>query len=140
MNVVGWINGTRTPARYIVITAHYDHLGCRNGQVFNGADDNASGTAALFALAKYFSVNRPANSLIFAALDAEEIGLHGARRSSSQPPVEALGARAQLNMDMIGRDPNNLLYVAGTHQLPFLKPFIERVAAKAPRQAGDGAR
>ena len=52
MNVIGWLNGTRTPARYIVITAHYDHLGVRNGQVFNGADDNASGTAALFTLAQ----------------------------------------------------------------------------------------
>ncbi len=132
VNVIGWLNGTRTPARYIVITAHYDHLGVRNEQVFNGADDNASGTAALFTLASYFSKNRTGNSLIFAALDAEEIGLHGAAAFVKQPPVEAPALVLNLNMDMIGRDPNNLLYVAGSHQMPFLKPFIERVAAKAP--------
>ena len=77
-NVIGRIDGTGKTGRYIVITAHYDHIGMRNGQVFNGADDNASGTAALFALGKYFSANRPANSLIFAALDGEEAGLRGA--------------------------------------------------------------
>ena len=86
VNVVGWINGSKSPARYLVVTAHYDHLGSRGGQVFNGADDNASGTAALFALAKYFSVNRPAHSLILAALDAEEVGLHGATAFVRQPP------------------------------------------------------
>ena len=132
VNVVGWLNGTKSPARYIVITAHYDHLGVRNGQVFNGADDNASGTAALFTLASYFGKNRTANSLIFAALDAEEIGLHGAAAFVKQPPVEASALVLNLNMDMIGRDPNNLLYVSGSHQMPFLKPFLERVAAKAP--------
>ena len=70
--------------------------------------------------------------MIFAALDAEEIGLRGAEAFVKQPPVEASALVLNLNMDMIGRDPNNLLYVAGSHQMPFLKPFIERVAAKAP--------
>ena len=78
-NVVGRIDGTAAPGRYIVVSAHYDHIGVRNGQVFNGADDNASGTAALFALARHFSANRPRHSLIFAAFDAEESGLRGAR-------------------------------------------------------------
>jgi Zn-dependent M28 family amino/carboxypeptidase len=132
VNVVGWINGSKSPARYLVITAHYDHLGVRNGTVFNGADDNASGTAALFTLAKYFNANRTAHSLIFAALDAEEVGLRGAQAFVKQPPVEASALILNLNMDMIGRDPNNLLYVVGTHQLGFLKPYIERVAARAP--------
>jgi Zn-dependent M28 family amino/carboxypeptidase len=131
VNVVGWINGSQSPARYLVVTAHYDHLGSRGGQVFNGADDNATGTAALFALAKYFSVNRPAHSLIFAALDAEEVGLHGATAFVRQPPVEASALVLNVNMDMIGRDPSNLLYVSGTHRLTFLKPYVERVAAKA---------
>ena len=131
VNVVGWINGSTSPARYLVVTAHYDHLGNRGGQVFNGADDNASGTAALFALAKYFSVNRPVHSLIFAALDAEEVGLHGATAFVRQPPVEASALILNVNMDMIGRDPKNLLYAAGGYQMPFLKPYIERVAAGA---------
>jgi len=132
VNVVGHIEGTRTPRRYIVITAHFDHVGVRNGEVFNGADDNASGTAALFALATYFSAHKPANSLIFAAFDAEESGLRGARAFVAAPPVAASSLIVNLNMDMIGRDPDNLLYVAGTYAQPFLKPFIERIAAKAP--------
>jgi Zn-dependent M28 family amino/carboxypeptidase len=132
VNVIGRIDGSRTPRKYIVVTAHYDHLGTRNGEVFNGADDNASGTAALFAVAKYFSVNTPANSLIFAAFDAEESGLRGARAFVAAPPVDVASIVINLNMDMIGRDPNDLLYVAGTRQQIFLKPMIERIAKDAP--------
>jgi Zn-dependent M28 family amino/carboxypeptidase len=131
-NVIGRIEGTRSRDRYIVISAHYDHIGVRNGQVANGADDNASGTAALFALAKYFTANRPANSLIFAAFDAEESGLRGARAFVASPPVPLESMAINLNMDMIGRDPNDLLYVVGTRAQPFLKPLIARVQARAP--------
>lgn len=131
VNVIGHVTGTRQPDRFIVLTAHYDHLGVRNGVTFNGADDNASGTAALFALAGYFVANPPAHSLIFAALDAEEAGLRGARHFVAQPPVPASALVINLNIDMIGRDPNNLLYVVGTVAQPALKPVIERVAATA---------
>jgi hypothetical protein len=131
VNVLGLIEGRNT-SRYIVITAHYDHIGVRNGEVFNGADDNASGTAALFALAKYFSTRKPANSLLFVAFDAEEGGLRGARAFVAKPPVPVESLIINLNMDMIGRDPKDILYVAGTAPQPFLKPFIERIAAKAP--------
>ena len=132
VNVIGQIVGTKFPNRYIVVSAHYDHIGVRDGVVFNGADDNASGTAGLFALAKFFSTNKPANTIIFAAFDAEETGLRGARAFVAKPPVALTAIGINLNMDMIGRDPNNLLYVVGTLAQPFLKPFIERVAAKAP--------
>src|SRR6185503_14518909 len=132
VNVIGRIEGTRNRDRYIVVTAHYDHIGVRNGQVANGADDNASGTAALFALGKYFSTHRPANSLILAAFDGEESGLRGARAFVASPPVPADSLTVNLNMDMIGRDHNDLLYVVGTTSQPFLKPFIGRIAAKAP--------
>jgi Zn-dependent M28 family amino/carboxypeptidase len=132
VNVIGRIDGTGQPRRYIVISAHYDHIGVRNDVVFNGADDNASGTAALFALGKYFSTHKPANSLLFVAFDGEEAGLRGARAFVAKPPVDASTIVINLNMDMIGRDPNDLLYVVGTRQQPFLKPFIERIAAKAP--------
>lgn len=131
VNVLGVITGTRTPDRYIVITAHYDHIGVRNGAVFNGANDNASGTAALFALGEYFTAHPPAHSLIFAALDAEESGLQGARRFMAAPPVPLTQLMLNINMDMIGRDANNLLYVVGTHTQPFLKPTIEQIAAAA---------
>jgi len=131
VNILGYISGTREPQRYIVITTHYNHIKMRNGVTFNGADDNASGTAALFALATHFAANPPAHSLVFAALDAEESGLRGARHFVAQPPVDAAALLINLNMDMIGRDANNLLYVVGTHAQPALKPVIEGVAASA---------
>jgi len=131
VNVIGLIEG-RDKSRYIVITAHYDHIGVRNGEVFNGADDNASGTAALFALGKYFKTHTPANSLIFVAFDGEESGLRGARAFVAKPPVAVESMIINLNMDMIGRDPKDLLYVVGTRQQTFLKPFIERIAKDAP--------
>lgn len=132
VNVVGLLPGRRQPAVYIVITAHYDHLGVRNGEVFNGADDNASGTAALFAVASAFRNSRPDHSLLFVALDAEESGLRGARAFVETPPVPREAMRLNINMDMIGRDPDDKLYVAGTFAQPFLVPVIEQIAKGAP--------
>jgi hypothetical protein len=131
INVVGHVDGTNTQ-RFIVVSAHYDHIGTRNGVVFNGADDNASGTAALFAVAKYFAAHRPANSLLFVAFDGEESGLRGSEAFVKQPPVDAHAMAIDLNMDMIGRDPNDKLFVVGTYLQPFLKPLIEKLAAEAP--------
>jgi Zn-dependent M28 family amino/carboxypeptidase len=130
-NVVGYVVGTDAPDRYIVITAHFDHVGVRDGVVFNGADDNASGTAALFALGEYFSGNRPAHSIVFAAVDGEEGGLRGARAFVADPPVPLSSIALNLNLDMIGRDPDDLLYAVGTFHYPFLKPYLEGVARTA---------
>jgi len=132
VNVVARIDGKLQPRRYIVISAHYDHLGVRNGRVFNGADDNASGTAALFAIAEYFSKRQPDNSLIFAAFDAEEGGLFGSRAFVQRPPVAANQLALNLNADMIGREPSDRLFVVGAALQPFLKPSIVAIAAKAP--------
>jgi Zn-dependent M28 family amino/carboxypeptidase len=132
VNVIGQIEGKRTPRRYIVVSAHYDHLGVRNGVVFNGADDNASGTAALFAVAKYFATHQPENSLILAAFDAEEAGLQGSKAFLRQPPVEARLLALNINADMIGRDPHDKLFVVGTARQPFLRPYIVALAKKAP--------
>ena len=132
VNVVGKIDGTSRRDRYIVLSAHYDHIGPRNGQVSNGADDNASGTAALFAAAAYFSVHRPATSIIFAAFDAEEAGLQGSKAFVSQPPVPIGSIAINVNLDMIGRDPADKLFAVGVRLNPFLKPYIESVAARAP--------
>src|SRR4051812_42438965 len=83
-NIIGVLRGTRFPDQYIVISAHYDHIGYAGGggscraigadSICNGADDDGSGTAALLNLAKYFVANRPAHSIIFASFDAEESG------------------------------------------------------------------
>src|SRR5690606_30456084 len=86
-NVVGMVRGTDDPDEYIVVTAHFDHLGRQGNQVYHGADDNASGTAGLIELARYFAAHPPEHSMIFAALDAEEHGLLGARHFVADPPV-----------------------------------------------------
>ena len=130
VNVVGHIDGARSG--YLVVSAHYDHIGVRNGVVFNGADDNASGTAALFAVAKYFSAHKPSHTLIFAAFDGEEAGLRGANAFVAKPPVDASTIVVDVTMDMIGRDPNDKLFAVGTRVNPFLKPYLEKVAADAP--------
>jgi Zn-dependent M28 family amino/carboxypeptidase len=132
VNVVGRIDGKQSARRYIVVSAHYDHIGMRNGQVFNGADDNASGTAALFAIGKYFNEHRPANSLIVAAFDGEESGTRGSRAFVKAPPVAITSIVVNVNLDMIGRDPDDKLYAVGTHAYAFLKPYLERVAVAAP--------
>ena len=64
VNIVGVVRGRRAPDRYIVISAHFDHLGVRDGQIFNGADDNASGVAALLAVAARLSANPPEHSMV----------------------------------------------------------------------------
>jgi hypothetical protein len=132
VNVVGTIDGRRRPRRYIVVSAHYDHIGTVNGDVANGADDNASGTAALFALGRYFSAHQPENSLIFAAFDGEEAGLRGSREFVRAPPVEASALIVDVNMDMIGREYDNRLFAVGTAANPFLRPVLEGVARTAP--------
>ena len=68
-----------------MITAHYDHLGMRDGVLYPGADDNASGVAALLAAARYFAANPPRHPMMFAALDGEEDGLRGARALIDSP-------------------------------------------------------
>lgn len=127
-NLLGVIEGTARPGRYIVVTAHYDHVGIRDGLVFNGADDNATGVAALLAVAAHFVRNPPETSLIIAALDAEEGGLHGARAFLRSEVVKRDAIVMNVNVDMLGRDANNILYAAGTHHYPALKPLLENVA------------
>jgi Zn-dependent M28 family amino/carboxypeptidase len=132
VNVLGRIEGRSRPARHIVVSAHYDHIGIRNGTIFNGADDNASGTAALFAIAKYFDRRTPANSLIFAAFDAEEIGRQGSQAFVAKPPVSLDSIALNLHLDMIGREPDKRLFVVGTALFPFLRPHIESAARRSP--------
>ncbi len=82
-NILGWIKGTQHPEKYIVISAHYDHLGKIGDSTYFGASDNASGTACILAMAKYFKQHPYSYSLIFAAFDAEETGIKGARHFTS---------------------------------------------------------
>ena len=123
--------------KFIVITAHYDHVGIQNGQIYNGADDNASGTAALFAIASYFKKNRPEHSLIFVALDAEEMGLQGARHFVANLPVAKDAILLNVNMDMLSRSEKGELYAAGTYHYPQFKPAeaVQKRHGQAPARA-----
>lgn len=128
-NVLGMIPGTRVSDRYIVVTAHYDHLGVHNGDIFNGADDNASGVATMLALAAELKRQAPEHSVLFVALDGEETGLLGARQFVEAPAVPLASMTLNLNFDMTARaDTDGHLWITGTYQHPELKPILERIS------------
>ena len=127
-NVVGYIEGKKYKDRYLVVSAHYDHEGVKDGEIYNGADDNASGTAALFALAEYFKKKRPSHTIVFAAFDGEESGLRGARAFVDAPPVAKEKIALNVNLDMISHNDKSELYAVGTYHYPQLKPALERAA------------
>lgn len=131
VNFVGKIDGSKSASKYIVITAHYDHVGIQKGKVYNGADDNASGTAALFAIGSYFKKNRPEHTLIFAAFDAEEKGLQGARHFVANLPVAKESILLNINMDMLSRNDKGELYAAGAFYYPQFKSMLVAAQKKA---------
>lgn len=116
----------------MVISAHYDHLGVRDGQVYPGADDNASGVAVLVALARQCRQTPWTHDAVFAAFDAEELGLHGARAFVSAPPLPRERIRLNVNFDMISRSDKRELYVAGIYHRPDMKPALDSAASRAP--------
>jgi len=131
VNVVAMVRGADT-GRVLVVSAHYDHLGTSGGQVYNGADDNASGTAATLAMAEYFAMHRPRHSIIFAFFDGEELGMPGARAFVKSPPVPVARIAADVNLDMVSRLDKHELYAAGASHFPFFRPLLEATAAVAP--------
>ncbi|GAB5537115.1 MAG: M20/M25/M40 family metallo-hydrolase [Rubricoccaceae bacterium] len=132
VNLVGRIPGTVHPQRVLVVTAHYDHLGVRRGEIYNGADDNASGVAALLDVARRFTEAPPKHTIIFVAFDAEEQGLVGARHFVANSPVPLGAILATVNFDMVSRGDTGALWVAGTAHYPHLGDIIESVVASAP--------
>jgi hypothetical protein len=131
LNLIGVVPGTVHPERYLVVTAHYDHLGMRDGEIYNGADDNASGTAALLALGRWLLEHRPRHTVVLAALDAEEMGLQGARAFVAAPPVPLDRVLMNVNLDMVSRSEAGELYAAGTYHYPFLAPFVTEAAQRS---------
>ena len=130
VNVLGLIEGTRVPDRYIVITAHYDHVGMSGGQIFNGADDNASGVATMLEIAGRLMAAKPEHSVIFVAFDGEERGLLGAKHFVQAPPVPLASIAMNLNFDMIARaETDGKLWVTGTYQHPTFRPILETIPA-----------
>lgn len=116
-NVIGMIEGTdpKLKGEMVVIGAHFDHLGAfetSGDGVFNGADDNASGTAGLLELARMFSQGpKPKRSVVFVAFSAEELGLLGSEAFSKQIDISSVSL--MLNLDMIGRNSDKSLMIIG---------------------------
>ena len=140
-NVVALLRGT-DPAlqgEYVVIGAHFDHLG-REGEfaqdpearnaIRNGADDNASGTAALLELARLFSRLPTKRSLVFAHFSGEELGLLGSAHFVGSPPFPLAKAQAMVNFDMVGRMRDNRVIVYGTATATEMRGIVD--SANAP--------
>lgn len=130
-NVIGIIPGNEykkgKPLRTIVVTAHYDHLGVRDDKVYHGADDNASGTAALLEFARFLMQYPNRHPIALMALDHEENGLKGARALFSTNFLNPKEVAFNINMDMISRDTQQTLFAVGTYHNPWLVPLLQRV-------------
>ena len=127
-NVVAFIKGSEKPDEIIVLSAHYDHVGIENGEVYNGADDDGSGTVALIEIAKAFQKakkqgNGPKRSILFLHVTGEEIGLYGSRYYTENPLFPLSNTVVNLNVDMIGRigsekeGNDNYVYLIGSDKL-----------------------
>ncbi len=126
-NILGYIKGSATPNEYIVISAHYDHEGIKDGKIYNGADDDASGISALFAFAEYFQKYPPKHSVILAAFDAEEKGLVGSFYFVKNSIIPKTQLKLNINMDMISRSDKKELYAVGPQHYPQYKSIVENV-------------
>jgi Zn-dependent M28 family amino/carboxypeptidase len=132
VNLLAVIRGTSHPGRYLVLSAHYDHVGIIHGEIYNGADDNASGTAALLAIASALRRNRPAHSVILALFDGEEAGLLGAKAFVAGSARPKSSFALDLNLDMVGHSEKGELWAAGAARYPALLPTLTALAAQAP--------
>jgi len=128
-NVMGYWEGSDPELKdeLVIIGAHYDHVGVQNDSVYNGADDNASGTAGVLEIAQAFAQCqiRPKRSILFITFTGEEKGLFGSRYYSQNPLYPVENTVAMLNMDMISRNDTNEVAIIGTPTSPDLKEIGE---------------
>ncbi|WP_100611375.1 M28 family metallopeptidase [Confluentibacter lentus] len=128
-NVLAYIKGSEKPDEVLIISAHLDHEGIKKGEIYNGADDDGSGTVAILEIAKAFKSAadkgfRPKRSILFLHVTGEELGLFGSQYYADVNPIFPLANTvANLNIDMIGRidakhegNPN-YLYLIGSNKL-----------------------
>lgn len=142
-NVVAIIEGSTLPEEYIVISSHLDHEGIKNGEIYNGADDDGSGSVALLEIAEAFQEavkagNGPKRSIIFLHVSGEEKGLLGSRYYTDNPLYPLANTVANLNIDMIGRtdpkresDNDNYIYLIGSDRLSTELHQVSEAANKA---------
>lgn len=127
-NVVAFVQGKEKPEEILVLSAHYDHIGMKGEKIFNGADDDGSGTVAILEIAEAFQLaakngHRPKRSILFMNLTAEEKGLYGSKWYVNNPIFPLENHVANLNIDMIGRidathkDKPNYIYLIGSDKL-----------------------
>jgi len=137
-NVVGLLPGSDPVLRdqVIVVGAHYDHLGGgafgaldpdSTGKVHNGADDNASGVAAIINLAQRMATDPPARTIVFVAFSGEELGLLGSAYYVRQPAVPLAKTMAMINFDMVGRLRNDKLIIYGTETATEFTPLLDSI-------------
>lgn len=152
LNVLGLIQGTDPDRRdeVIVVGAHYDHLGTGvvsslspelRGQVHNGADDNASGTAALLEIARQLAARPPARSVLLIAFSGEELGLLGSSHYVRNPVIPIARTVAMLNLDMVGRLREGRLLALGAAtatEFPAILDSLNATAGFDLRASGDG--
>ncbi len=132
-NVLAVIEGTdMTTDRVIVLGAHYDHWGVREGKIFHGADDNASGVAGLLAIAEALKANPPKHRVILAFWDAEEPGYFGSKAFVADPPIPLDRIALNINLDMISRSDKGELYAVGGLSWPAVQPILDDLAKAAP--------
>jgi hypothetical protein len=127
-NLVGFIPGTENPDEYVVVSAHYDHLGKKGEQIFNGADDNGSGTSIILEMLESFAMaavngSGPKRTIVFAFMTGEEKGLLGSKYFVKNSPVALSQIICNLNIDMVGRvdekhtDNPGYIYVIGSDKI-----------------------
>jgi len=143
-NVLGYVEGTDKADEWLIVSAHYDHEGVKNGQIYYGADDDGSGTVSVLEMAEAFAKAKaegkgPRRSVLFITVSGEEKGLWGSEYFSEHPTVPMEKTTADLNIDMIGRtdterksaDTLNYVYVVGDDKLSTeLKPISEAMNNK----------
>ena len=127
---------------WVIVSAHYDHLGVRGGVLYPGADDNASGVAMMLEVARSLAAapDPPRRSLMFIGFDLEEAGLFGSRYFVAHPPVRLEQVVLFITADMIGRALagvcENHVFVLGTEHAPGLRPWIDQAAKDRPLTVG----
>lgn len=142
-NVGAVLQGAKYPNEYLVITAHYDHLGVRDSLVFNGADDDGSGTVSVMELAEAFSLaayegHKPDRSILFLLVSGEEKGLLGSEYFTEHAPMPLENIMANLNIDMVGRVDKqhvqnpNYVYVIGSEML---SEELKKINEKANKES-----
>ena len=131
INVVASVEGLDPENDVVVLTAHYDHLGTVDGQIYNGADDNASGVAALLEIGRQLRAAPLRHPVLLVFFDAEEGGLVGSHAFVSDPSIPVERMALNVNLDMVSRT-NGLLWAGGAYHTPSLRPILEEVAKNAP--------